>query len=194
VPDERVIQAMERVPRELFLAPGARHLACLNEALPIGQGQTISQPLIVAMMTSALQLTGGERVLEIGAGSGYQAAVLSLLARQVVTVERNTVLARDARERLAALGYRNVTVHESSAVLGWPQDAPYDAVIVTAAAPRVPQSLLDQLGEEGRIVIPVGSRSQQELIVAQKRGGQVQQRSLGGCRFVPLISPDAWDE
>ncbi|MBI3744511.1 MAG: protein-L-isoaspartate(D-aspartate) O-methyltransferase [Chloroflexi bacterium] len=194
VRDPRVIAVMERVPRELFVPPGTRHLAYDDEALPIAEGQTISQPLIVALMTSALHLTGTEKVLEVGTGSGYQAAVLSQLARHIVTVERKPKLAETARARLASLGIHNVTVRPASGEIGWRDEAPYDAIIVTAAAPRIPKILLAQLREGGRIVIPVGTRSEQELLVATKRGDRVELERLGGCRFVPLIGNEAFDE
>lgn len=158
VTDEAVIRAMECVPRELFLPPEARVLAYANEALPIEEGQTISQPLMVALMTSALTLSESDRVLELGTGSGYQAAVLSKLVRTVATVERKPRLAELARQRLAAMGIRNVTVHNAGRELGWPAEGPYGAILVTAAAPRVPAGLIGQLGEGGRLVIPIGPR------------------------------------
>ncbi|MEE9285678.1 MAG: protein-L-isoaspartate(D-aspartate) O-methyltransferase [Dehalococcoidia bacterium] len=192
--DERVIQAMESVPRELFLPPEVRHLAYEDEALPIGEGQTISQPYIVALMTSALELTGQERVLEVGTGSGYQAAVLARLARAVVSVERKPALAGRARLLLASQRIANVIVHEVGEVLGWPDGAPYDAIIVTAAAPRIPRAFTCQLKEGGRLVIPVGSRSEQHLVQATKRGEHLAIKRMGGCRFVPLVGPDAWTE
>ncbi|MCI0768962.1 MAG: protein-L-isoaspartate(D-aspartate) O-methyltransferase [Chloroflexi bacterium] len=194
VNDDRVIQAMERIPRELFVPARIRHRAYEDEALPIGGEQTISQPYIVAMMTSALELEGDERVLEVGAGSGYQAAVLSCLAREVVSVERRPALAAGARRVLASLGITNVAVFEADNVLGWPSGAPYDAIIVTAAAPRIPQALVGQLREGGRLVIPVGSRAEQHLVQATKHGEQLAIKRMGGCRFVPLVGPDAWSE
>ncbi|MSQ26878.1 MAG: protein-L-isoaspartate(D-aspartate) O-methyltransferase [Dehalococcoidia bacterium] len=193
VSDQRVLDAMGRVPRERFVPPGTEHLAYEDGPLPIGAGQTISQPLIVAMMTEALELRGAERVLEVGAGSGYQAAVLSLLAARVVTVERVPGLARSAATRLAALGYANVEVHEADGgVLGWPAAAPYDAIIVAAAGPQAPPSLVAQLGPTGRLVMPVGGPTEQELLVFWREGGRLRPRSLGPCRFVPLIGDEAW--
>ncbi len=193
VDDEAVFQAMEAVPRELFLPHEARALAYLNEALPIGEGQTISQPLIVALMTSALDLRASDRVLEIGTGSGYQAAVLSKLAGSVVSVERKPRLAEAARRRLAEMGILNVRVYEAARELGWPDEAPYEAILVTAAAPRVPTGLIDQLAEGGRLVTPIGSREVQELVKVTKRGGALEVHRLGGCRFVPLVGADAWE-
>ena len=159
VSDARVMAALEQVPRERFVPPGFEDAAYDDGPLPIGAGQTISQPLIAAVMTEALALAGGETVLEVGTGSGYQAAILSLLAARVVTVERVPELARSAAARLVALGYRNVEVHEAGGgILGWPDGAPYDGIIVTAAGPQVPPSLLAQLGPGGRLVMPVGDR------------------------------------
>lgn len=194
IKDERVIRAMERVPRDLFVPPDVRHMAYEDEALPLGEGQTVSQPFIVALMTSALGLKETDKVLEVGTGSGYQAAVLAQLAREVISVERKPALASAARSRLAALGVKNVQALMAGATLGWPREAPYNAIIVTAAAPRVPVSLLAQLMEGGRIVIPLGSRFEQELVQGVKRSERLDVRYLGGCRFVPLIGPDAWDE
>ena len=194
VKDGRVLDAMAQVPRERFVPPELASKAYDDAPQPIGEGQTISQPLIVAMMTEALALTGDERVLEVGTGSGYQAAVLAHLAREVVSAERFPALAQSARLRLASLGLTNVSVHVSGegAPIGWPDSAPYDAVVVTAAAPYVPQALLDQVKDGSRIVIPVGPREQQELLVVTRRGEGIRRRSLGGCRFVPLIGSQAW--
>jgi protein-L-isoaspartate(D-aspartate) O-methyltransferase len=192
VRDERVLAAMARVPRERFVPPDLVPYAYENRPLPIGYGQTISQPLIVAIMTEALRLEGTEKVLEVGTGSGYQAAILAELAREVVTVERLPELARRAARTLAELGYANVRVYVAGEALGWPQEAPYDAIVVTAAAPRVPPSLLEQLGEGGRMVIPVGGRDLQELVLVEKGPRGVRRRNLGPCGFVPLIGPEAW--
>lgn len=192
--DQRVIEAMMRVPREAFVPSDAIHLAYQDIPLPIGEGQTISQPYIVAMMTEALQLSDTETVLEVGSGSGYQSAILAELAARVVSVERVAALAERARRTLDRLGYRNVAIHPAGPKLGWPDDAPYDGIIVTAAAPRVPQSLLDQLRDGGRLVIPVGSRYDQDLLVITKQGDKTATVNLGGCRFVPLIGDDAWSE
>jgi len=192
--DKRVLEAMSRVPRECFVAPEMRQFAYEDRPLPIGFGQTISQPFIIALMTEALGLSGQEKVLEVGAGSGYQAAILTELARQVITVERLPALAKSAQKVLNSLGYGNVSVYVGQKTLGWPAEAPYDAIIVTAAAPRVPDSLLDQLRVGGRLVIPVGSRYDQDLYKITKRRKRNIVRNLGGCRFVPLIGEGAWEE
>jgi protein-L-isoaspartate(D-aspartate) O-methyltransferase len=192
VRDPRVLEAMASVPRERFLPEDLRSYAYENRPLPIGHGQTISQPLIVAMMTEALHLTGEEKVLEVGTGSGYQAAILAELAAEVVSVERIAELAEAAAAVLAELGYHNVRVHVAGETLGWPDDAPYEGIIVTAGAPAVPPSLLDQLTPGGRLVIPVGARDVQELLVVAKTGHGVTSRRLGPCRFVPLVGSGAW--
>jgi protein-L-isoaspartate(D-aspartate) O-methyltransferase len=194
VKDTRVLDAIRRVPREEFVDRDVRYAAYENRPLPIGHGQTISQPLIVALMAQALLLSGDEKVLEVGTGSGYQAAVLSLLARQVVSVERVTPLAHAAAERLERLGYRNVEVHIVEEVLGWPDGAPYDAIVVAAAAPEVPLALLNQLAVGGRLVIPVGARNLQELVRIVKTPAGAQRHNLGPCRFVPLLGSSAWPE
>ena len=194
VKDPRVIGAMAAVPRERFVPPEAYAMAYEDCALPIGGGQTISQPLIVAMMTDALELRGDEQVLEIGTGSGYQAAVLSRLARKVVSVERKPHLLEEARRRLDELGITNVDLHLAGVELGWPQGAPYQAIIVTAASPGIPESLVRQLDEGGRLVIPSGGRLQQDLVKGVKREGRLATQSLGPCGFVPLIGMEAWGE
>ena len=194
VHDERVLEAIRRVPREEFVPTNLRRDAYENRPLPIGFAQTISQPLMVAMMTEALLLGGTEKVLEIGTGSGYQAAVLSLLAASVVSVERVPELAEAAASRLARLRYANAEVHAVSDGLGWPADAPYDGIIVTAASPEVPMGLLQQLAMGGRLVLPVGSREIQELVRIVKTPEGAQRHNLGACRFVPLLGRDAWPE
>lgn len=190
--DEKVVQAMERVPREAFVPEGMRQAAYEDMPLPIGEGQTISQPLIVAVMVSALELRATDVVLEAGTGSGYQAAILSLLAQRVVSVERLPDLADAARERLRRLGYANVEVMLAGRELGWPAGAPYGAIIVAAAAPKLPRGLIAQLAEGGRLVVPVGSLDSQELMKVTKTAGEHSFRTLGGCRFVPLIGEGAW--
>ncbi|MFC1941247.1 protein-L-isoaspartate(D-aspartate) O-methyltransferase [Chloroflexota bacterium] len=195
IKDKRVLVAMARVPRERFVPPEERHWAYEDRPLPIGLDQTISQPFIVALMTQALELTGSEKVLEIGTGSGYQTAILAELARLVITVERLPALAEAAKKVLNSLGYTNIVVHlANEETLGWPEEAPYDAIIATAGAPRVSPDLLAQLAIGGRMVIPVGSRYLQELykITRRKRKNTIQ--SLGGCRFVSLVGKGAWEE
>lgn len=194
ISDRRVLSTMERVPRELFVPPEQYHLAYEDIPLSIGYGQTISQPFIVALMTQALELQGNEKVLEIGTGSGYQTAILAELSRWVVSVERIPELADSAKKLLDRLGYRNVEIHVAREILGWPEKAPYDAIIVTAGAPQVPNILLEQLSTKGRMVIPVGSRWEQDLLKVSKKEKRVVVENLGGCRFVPLISKDAWED
>ena len=193
---EAVLRAMEQVPRELFVPPDSRHMAYLDIPLGIGEGQTISQPFIVALMTEALGLEGRERVLEIGTGSGYQAAILSLLVPRgrVITVERMPLLAEQARALLRRLGYDNVMVELAGPTLGAPQHGPFDAIIVTAASPQIPGTLIAQLAVGGRLVIPVGTLENQELMHALRTDEGVSVRWLGPCRFVPLIGPDAFPE
>ncbi|MFC1935371.1 protein-L-isoaspartate(D-aspartate) O-methyltransferase [Chloroflexota bacterium] len=194
ISDERVLQAMERVPREAFIPEASRHLAYEDIPLPIGEGQTISQPLIVALMIARLNLKPTDKVLELGAGSGYQAAILSLLVREVITTERLPSLANAAQALLTSLGYHNVSVRLAGEVLGCPEEAPFDAIIVAAGAPRLPMVLLDQLVEGGRMVIPVGSRYEQDLSLVKKTREGYSVKSLGPCRFVPLIGAGAWEE
>ena len=194
IKDKRVLSAMSRIPRERFVPPESQHLAYEDIPLPIGLGQTISQPFIIALMTEALELAGSEKVLEVGTGSGYQSAILAELTRLVVTVERLSALFKSARQVLADLGYSNVEVHLAGETLGWLEGAPYDAIIVTAAAPKVPTGLLAQLAVGGRLVIPVGSRYLQELYKITKRKRKNSVENLGGCRFVSLIGRGAWDE
>lgn len=194
IKDQRVLDVMSRIPRELFVPPESRHLAYFDSPLPIGYNQTISQPFIVALMTVALELTGKEKVLEVGTGSGYQAAILAELAQRVITTERVPVLAESADKLLFELGYKNVEVHVAASELGWRPDAPYDAIIVTAAAPQVPPELLNQLTVGGRLVIPVGSRYLQDLYKITRRPKKNVVQNLGGCRFVSLIGKGAWNE
>ena len=192
--DKRVLSAMALVPRERFVPSDEQHLAYEDMPLPIGLEQTISQPLIIALMTEALELTGSEKVLELGTGSGYQAAILADLARRVVTIERFPNLAEKARQVLDSLGYANIEIHPAAETLGYPAGAPYDAIMVTAAAPHIPDELLEQLASGGRMVIPVGSRYVQELLKITKREKKNVIRNLGGCRFVPLVGKGAWEE
>jgi protein-L-isoaspartate(D-aspartate) O-methyltransferase len=191
--DERVLDAMWRVPRELFVTAVNYAYAYDDRPLPLGEGQTISQPFIVALMTQALKLDDESKVLELGTGSGYQTAILAELAGQVFTVERFPSLAKSAEIILNNIGYRNISFHVASKVLGWSDNAPYDAILVTAAAPKIPQALVDQLKVDGRLVIPVGSRWEQTLLRVVKRGEGTEVEHLTSCRFVPLIGEDAWD-
>ena len=194
IADKRVIEAMKRVPREAFVSKEQYHAAYDDRPLNIGFGQTISQPFIVALMVQALELQGDEKVLELGTGSGYEAAILAELAKKVVSVECIPELAELAKQVLDKLGYSNIEVHVAGKTLGWPEGAPYDAIIVSAGAPNVPQALLEQLAWNGRLVIPVGSRWQQDLLRVTKlrKGNNIE--SLGGCYFVPLIGEGAWKE
>jgi protein-L-isoaspartate(D-aspartate) O-methyltransferase len=189
----RVLEAMAAVPRHEFVPEQFRNDAYADKPLPIGEGQTISQPYMVAAMTEALELTGSERVLEIGTGSGYQAAVLSVLANQVITVENHTSLALAAQERLTNLGYKNVHVHNGDGSAGFPDVAPYDAILVTAGAPEIPRVFAGQLREGGRIVIPVGDRSNQELVLARMENGELTSRILFHCKFVLLLGRYGWN-
>jgi protein-L-isoaspartate(D-aspartate) O-methyltransferase len=193
ITDERVLEAMSRVPRERFVLPQHVRVAYEDRPLPIGFGQTISQPLIVALMTRALELKGNEKVLELGTGSGYQAAVLAELAATVISVERIPELAEKARLTLTRLGYTNITVHPAGETLGLPEEAPFDAIITTAGAPSVPPDLVAQLEYGGRLVIPVGTRENQELYQVTRLQSGSKVRKLGGCRFVPLIGKGAWE-
>lgn len=194
VADKRVLNAMNRVPRHLFVPGSSIETAYRDIPLPIGEGQTISQPFIIALMTQALELTGKEKVLEIGTGCGYQAAILAELSRRVISVERLPKLSERARLTLDQLGYTNIETHLAGESIGWPEDAPYDAIIVTAGAPQIPHDLLTQLGDNGRMIIPVGSRHQQDLIKIVKFKDKTITKNLGACRFVPLIGEDAWEE
>jgi protein-L-isoaspartate(D-aspartate) O-methyltransferase len=197
---QRVLDAMMDVPRHLFVSRDQASQAYADEPLPIGGGQTISQPFMVAAMSEALALEGSERVLEVGAGSAYQAAVLSRLARAVIAVESQPALAAAARDRLSRLGYSNVRIEEGDGSMGWPpvnsSDGPptaqYEAILVSAAAPAVPPPLMEQLAEGGRLLIPVGSSERQELLRIVKREGRTTQQSLYACRFVPLLGRYGW--
>ncbi|MFC2066676.1 protein-L-isoaspartate(D-aspartate) O-methyltransferase [Chloroflexota bacterium] len=194
IKDKRVLAAMARVPRELFVPPESRRMAYEDRPLPLSLGQTISQPFIIALMTEALELTGSEKVLEVGTGSGYQAAILAELARFVVTVERLPPLAESAKRVLDSSGYRNIETHIAKETLGWQGGAPYEAIIVTAGAPKVPNALIMQLAINGRLVIPVGSQYIQELYKITRGRKQNTVQHLGGCRFVSLIGNEAWEE
>ena len=194
ITDERVLAAMAKVPRELFVLPERRAESYDDRALPIGHGQTISQPLMVAIMLQEMALQGTEKVLDIGTGSGYQAALLGELAASVVGVELVPELTQRARRVLREQGYDNVTVHQAGNELGWPEEAPYDAIVVAAASPRVPQSLVAQLAPGGRLVIPVGERTGQELMLVEKRPEGLTVTRKGRCGFVPLVGKEAFGE
>jgi protein-L-isoaspartate(D-aspartate) O-methyltransferase len=184
---------MRRVPRHLFVDEALRDRAYGDHALPIGEEQTISQPYIVALMTSLLRLTGREKVLEIGTGSGYQAAVLAEIARRVCSTERLPRLAQRARAVLDGLGYSNVWVRVGSGTLGWPDEAPFDRIVVTAGGPAVPPPLFQQLAEGGRMVVPIGDVESQTLTVVDNVGGQMRTRPHGDCKFVRLVGKYAWE-
>jgi len=194
VKDARVIAAMRKVPRHLFVEEALQNQAYSDRPLPIGEKQTISQPYMVALMTEALQLTGKEKVLEIGAGSGYQTAILAESARQVFSIERILSLTMKARMLLINLGYTNVEIKFSDGTEGWIGESPFDAIIVTAGSPDIPQPLVDQLAVGGRLVIPVGDESVQDLIRLTKTEEGVKREDLGGCRFVKLIGKHGWSE
>ena len=192
--DEAVLAAIDRVRREAFVPPELADEAYENVALPIGEGQTISQPYVVALMSQTLQVDRASRVLEVGTGSGYQAAILAELAGAVVSVERVPSLLASAERILAQLGYRNVELHQANGTLGWERGAPYDRIIVTASGPVVPDALLAQLGVGGRLVMPVGTRTEQELVLVRRNADGFEQSGLGGVRFVPLLGEGAWPE
>ncbi len=194
IQDARVLDAMAQVPRHLFVPAEARDQAYGDHALPINEGQTISQPYVVALMAQALALSPGERVLEIGAGSGYAAAVLSLLAGEVYAIERHPALAESAARRLRELGYTNVHIVASDGTEGLPEYAPFDGIMVSAAAPWVPLPLREQLGEGGRLVIPVGGRQAQMMLRLTRTNHQIQTERMGEVRFVPLIGAHAWQD
>lgn len=194
IQDARVLSALDEVPREMFVDATLQDRAYANQALPIYLGQTISQPFMVALMTQALQLSGTERVLEIGTGSGYQTAILSHLAAHVYSIERHQSLSDQSSERLRQLGRLNISYSVGDGSLGWPEAAPFDRILVTAAGPHVPPQLIAQLEIRGMLVIPVGSHEQQELQVVQRVPQGIQTRSLGHCVFVPLVGEGGWRE
>ena len=193
--DPAVLQTMRTVPRHEFVPEEVRRHAYEDRPLPIGYGQTISQPFIVALMAEAARVAPSDRVLEVGAGSGYAAAVLGCLADRVVAVERHPALAQAARERLARLGIANVAIVEGDGTLGWPEAAPFDAIVVSAGGPRVPEALKEQLAPGGRLVIPVGAEGEaQDLLRLTRHDSGFEEESLGGVRFVPLIGAQGWRE
>jgi len=192
IEDERVLAAMREVPRHLFCDPVGHPESYDDHPLQIGEGQTISQPYMVALMTEYLCLAGQEKVLEIGTGSGYQTAILAKLAAEVFSVERVDALARRAEETLSSQGYENVRIRVGDGTLGWPEHAPYDRIIVTAGAPKVPSSLTAQLADGGRLVIPVGSRHMQTLTVVTREKDKFRERTGCSCIFVKLIGKEGW--
>ena len=193
---ETVLQAMGKVPRELFVPEKDQSLAYSDQALPIGHGQTISQPSVVAMMTTALRLKRTDRVMEIGTGSGYSAAVLGELADEVYSIERDARLAKSARERLDHLGYQNVNTMTGDGTLGWPDHAPFDAIVVAAGGPSVPEVLLRQLATEGRLVIPVGDQETVQRLVCVRKSSdrEYETQEIAKVRFVPLIGVGGWGD
>ncbi|MBM3933272.1 MAG: protein-L-isoaspartate(D-aspartate) O-methyltransferase [SAR202 cluster bacterium] len=194
IADKRVIEAMTRVPREFFVPEEYRHMAYEDSPLPIGYGQTISQPYMVAIMLQALEVRRTDRVLEVGTGSGYQASLLAELAGEVITVERVPALAETARATLARLGYSSVRVEPAGEIVGRSEDAPYDCIVVAAGAPKLMRGLMDQLAVGGRLVMPVGSSKSQELMKVTRSREAYSVVGLGECRFVPLIGKDAWPD
>jgi len=193
--DERVLKAMEKIPRHLFVDEGLRDQAYSDGPLPIGENQTISQPYIVALMTEALALTGRDKVLEIGTGSGYQTAVLAELAERVLSIERIAFLATRARKLIESLNYFNVAIRVGDGTLGWQDEAPFDGILVTAGSPDIPRTFVEQLAVGGRLVIPVGDRNSQQLIRVIRRSEDIRdlkKEDFGGCRFVNLIGEYGW--
>ena len=194
ISDKRVLQAMGKVPRHNFVPLDSRESAYADGPLPIGEGQTISQPYMVALMTQCLELKGDEKVLEIGTGSGYQSAILMELAREIYTIERIHSLAERAKKKLLELDYNRFHIKIADGTKGWPEEAPFDGIIVTAGAPEVPEILFNQLSEGGRLVIPVGSRFSQRLYKCIKRVGKCVKEENTMCVFVPLIGEYGWDD
>ena len=190
--EERLLNAFRKVPRHLFVSREFQHEAYADHPLPISSGQTISQPYIVALMTYALRLQGHERVLEIGTGSGYQTAILAELALEVFSVERLPDLLTAVKERLQALGCYNVHLSTGNGSLGWPEHGPYDGILVSAAAPRIPEPLLDQLADNGRMVLPIGPPDAQMLTQIEKRQGAIHRKEIASCVFVPLLGQYGW--
>lgn len=194
VKDERVLDAIRRVPRHLFVDKAYYHQAYNDYPLPIGYSQTISQPYMVAVMTELLKLKGDESVLEIGTGSGYQAAILALLCNRVFTIERIPELSSRAKKILNELGFKNINFLIGDGSVGWPDFAPYDGIIVTAGAPDVPMALVEQLADKGRLVVPIGGEYFQTLNLITKHKGSVVKKELFECTFVPLVGKEGWEE
>lgn len=194
IKDPLVLAAMRKVPRHLFVPEPLRSQAYEDHPLPIGEKQTISQPYIVALMTEALRLKDTDRVLEVGTGSGYQTAILAEIVKHVFTIERIPSLAEKAKKLLDTMGYKNITYRIGDGSLGWPEEAPFDGILVSAAAPSVPQPLVDQLAMGGRLIIPVGDRLTQELILVERIPEGIRKSFLGGVRFVDLIGKWGWKD
>lgn len=194
ISDLAVLKAVAEVPRHLFVPESVRHRAYEDSALPIGQSQTISQPFVQATYLQALQLNGEEKVLEVGTGSGYQTALLGRLAAMVFSIERHATLAQQAKDVLTAAGVTNVSLMVGDGTLGWRPYAPYDAILVSAASPDVPQPLLEQLSDGGRLVIPIGGRDTQQLVMVVRHGDQYERHKLADVRFVPLVGELGYEE
>lgn len=194
IKDERVIDVMNRVPRHIFVEKTYYHQAYNDYPLPIGYGQTISQPYMVAMMTELLELKSDEKVLEIGTGSGYQTAILASLCAKVYSIERIAELTKRARTTLDSLGFQNVNLMVGDGSIGWPDYSPYDGIIVTAGAPEIPNALIEQLAENGRLVIPVGDEFSQVLNLVRKHKGRIYRKEFFGCTFVPLVGKGGWNK
>lgn len=193
ITDEKVLKAFENVKRDEFVPEDSKHMAYGDHPLSIGENQTISQPYIVALMTEALELEEDDTVLELGTGSGYQAAILAEIAKEVYSIERIRSLAENAKKVLNKLGYNNIHIKVDDGTLGWEEKSPFDAIIVTAASPEIPDTLIKQLKTGGRLVIPVGDLMGQDLIKIKKTEKDLEKTSLGGCRFVPLKGEKGWD-
>ncbi len=194
ISNERVLEAFRTVERHVFIPAELQDSSYEDHPLPIGEGQTISQPYMVALMTQCLDLKGDEKILEIGTGSGYQAAILATIVKEVYSVERVELLAKRAESALKKLGYNNVKIKVGDGTLGWREYAPYDGIIVTAAAPKIPDTYTEQLNIEGKLVIPTGTRFSQILTVAEKKTDGIRAREVCGCVFVPLLGKDGWQE
>lgn len=194
IEDERVLETLLKVPRHLFISRSLWHLAYGDHPLPIGEGQTISQPYIVALMTEALKLKPEHRVLEIGTGSGYQTAILAELAKDIYTMERAVPLLEEAKELLKKLGYQNIHYRLGDGTCGWAEHAPYARIIASGSAPQIPPSLIAQLADPGRLIIPVGDRHLQELVLLRRAEGEIEKERLVPCSFLPLIGEEGWEE
>jgi protein-L-isoaspartate(D-aspartate) O-methyltransferase len=194
IKDKRVLDAMRKIPRHIFIGGSLQDKAYDDSALPIGENQTISQPYMVAIMTEMLELKGNEKVLEIGTGSGYQTAILAELAREVFTIERIETLAKNAEEKLLSLGYNNIHVKADDGTSGWEEKAPFDRILITAGAPHVPKPLIDQLADNGIIIIPVGDRFVQRLLIIKKSEDKLIEEHHIPCVFVPLIGEYGWEK